>query len=278
MKIPYVLDGNREIFDSMLRNLRRIQSSVYRTVYNQVGNGLSEKEIRAICNKNFNKFDSWLIQSAINFGTGQYKADEALAKKRDGVFSTRIFGTKKLFKQLLKGKISNREWKESRLEKLMVIGAANSKGNRKFIFNLDSIVFKINRKTSFNLKLPKLRGKYNKLYTKLVEYTSNCLIPVTVRIDSEFLYLSFDETKFKEEYKIIKNRYIGIDVNPNYIGVSYYNEHKELLQTQLYNLSKLTGKNINANKLKHEVRQIASSIGKLSLTIVTGKQIGRAHV
>ena len=56
----------------------------------------------------------------------------------------------------------------------------------------------------------------------------------------------------------IKGRYLGIDLNPNYIGVSFYKENKKLITTKLYDLNNLTRKHCNSNKLKHEVKEIAT--------------------
>ena len=92
--------------------------------------------------------------------------------------------------------------------------------------------------------------------------------PITVQLDQNYIYLTFDETKLKSATPklkpVIRGRYLGIDLNPNYIGVSFFDQNKHLLHTKLYDLSGLTGKNHNADKLKHEVREIALEINRLA--------------
>ena len=44
--------------------------------------------------------------------------------------------------------------------------------------------------------------------------------------------------------------------------MSFFDEHLRLLDTKLYNFKQLTGKHINSDKLKHELREVAIDIGK----------------
>ena len=50
-------------------------------------------------------------------------------------------------------------------------------------------------------------------------------------------------------------------MNPNFIGVTIFDGQK-LISNKLFDLSLLTGKNINENKLQHETRQIAVELAK----------------
>ena len=262
IKLPYTTED--PTFNQCLLDLQRVQSSIYHVAYKRASEGLAEIEIRTTCRNLFPQIDSWIIQSAIKKGIGQFKADWELAKSKGVEFiGNRIFGGKKNFFRRVKGLITNEEWKELRLEDLYLIGEGPQTGNRKFNFNVDSITFKPKQGTRFELQLPKLHGFYSTDYANLVESTTNKLMPITVSLNLTHIFLSYDETKLEiyKPKKIIAGRYLGVDLNPNYIGVSYFDANKRLLDTKLYNFTSLTGKNINADKLKHELREVAIDIG-----------------
>ena len=263
IKLPYTAEDS--YFNQCLLDLQRIQSSIYRVAYKRASEGLAEIEIRTICRNLFPQVDSWVVQSAIKKGIGQFKADWELTESKGIEFDgSRIFGGKKNFFRRIKGLITREEWKKYRLENLYLIGEGLRAGNRKFNFNSDTITFKPSRGIKFELQLPKLHGFYSTDYVNLVESTTNNLMPVTVTLNSTHIFLSYDETKLENHKpkKIISGRYLGIDLNPNYIGVSYFDENKQLLNTKLYNFTGLTGKTCNADKLKHELREVAIDIGK----------------
>lgn len=254
---------------SILKPFMTEQTKTYHIAYKLFSKGLSEKEIRnELKNRNINAeyCDSWLIQSAIKKAKGQYESDVVLDKQKGtNIAGKRIFGGKKNFIRRLKGLISKEEYREKRIENFRSIGEADKYGNRKVDFNLNSIVIKPNRKTKLEIALPCLHGKYAKYYCYLLEQTELKNIPVTVEISKEYVYLSFDISEIEiKKKKIIKGRYAGIDLNPNYIGVSFFNENKRLIDTRLYNFTQLTGKKYNADKLKHEIREVAIQIGKIA--------------
>ena len=56
-------------------------------------------------------------------------------------------------------------------------------------------------------------------------------IPVTIRLKKDHIYLSYDE-KIVESYRkfhnLFQNRVLGIDLNPNYFGISIIEfDHKD---------------------------------------------------
>ena len=60
------------------------------------------------------------------------------------------------------------------------------------------------------------------------------------------------------------NRILGVDLNPNYIGLSvleFKNDNSyDVIKTFCYDISKLTDKHGNQNKLKHETIEITNKI------------------
>jgi hypothetical protein len=261
IKLPF--DASEDDI-AQIMELQKSHAAVYHCAYNLWNSGLDQNGVRAeLKQRSFDpRMDSWFVQSAVNRAQGQVKADKEL-----GVIN-RIFGGKKLFQRRSKGLISREQYQELKLEPIYLVGESQPKGNRKFTFASDAIIFKPNRGTKIEIQLPELRGKYLKYYNALLDKMYDDPQPITVQLDQNFIYLTFDETKLKttqpKSKPVIKGRYLGIDLNPNNIGVSFYDQNKQLLETRLYDLSQLTGKNYNADKLKHEVREIALEINRLA--------------
>ena len=65
-------------------------------------------------------------------------------------------------------------------------------------------------------------GKREKIFSKLYELQQRSEIPITYKIDKDYIYISFNETILsnKKEIKKIENRVFAIDLNPNYVGWS----------------------------------------------------------
>ena len=177
------------------------------------------------------------------------------------------FGGKALLKQITKLsqeksnetklKKIKEEFKEKRKLGLYIVGRACEGGNRKFDFDFKNkkIVFKPNRSAKIDLEFYS-RGKQFDVLCNLQELINNNSISITIRLDSEYIYVTFDEqilsgyafngTECKKEQKLhinkevkkqiyIKwkkeqknkmlesknpNRYCSVDLNPNYIGIS----------------------------------------------------------
>lgn len=252
IKIPH----NLSVEDlELIREFRREQSSMIRTSYNMSKNGFHEKEIRHKLNDRNYILDSWFKNSAVIQGKGMYLADKEL--KRD----TRIFGGKNNFIRRCKNLITKDEWRNCRLLPLYIIGEFPKKGNRKFNFENDFIIFKPYRGKKISIKLPFLKRKIRKEWNQIVKLANNCQLTITISIGDKYLNITYDLTEKKNYPSVIKNRIAGIDLNPNFIGLSIFDEEK-LIETKLFNLSALTGKNINDNKLDHETKEIAHAIGR----------------
>ena len=78
------------------------------------------------------------------------------------------------------------------------------------------------------------------------ELTEQKKMPVTVKFTDKHLFLIYDETLiYNEAYKVLKNnRVLGIDMNPNYIGVSVIefdkNNEFKVLHKEVFDLTALT--------------------------------------
>lgn len=220
----------------------RIFNSCVRYSYNRFKkNNFNEKQIREIIkSKNlFLELDSWFIQCAIREAKSWFE-------KSDNI----VFGSRKVFKLRSSLKISKEEFKIFRNYPISIQGEAPKNGNRKFnldIIDNNQIIFKIKCKQHIKIQLPKLNKNYKKYLCKLQEYSEKCLIPYQIRLSNNKIWISFDESILKNDNQISQkeNRILGIDMNPNSIGISILEFdklnnfkiiHSEVID--IYNLSK----------------------------------------
>jgi IS605 OrfB family transposase len=261
LKIPYKSGDEFKLF---LNNLRREYSLLVRYSYNRLKDGVSEKDIRVLHRSlnNIDNLDAWTRQCSIN------EAKQILNKHLDNKV---IFGGKSNTIKYLKGLISKQAYKENRLLPLNIFGEAAKGGNRKFKLDLfnNKIIYKHSRKQHFELEIPKLRGSYKELYN-LMENPKT----YSVKLTDKHILISFEEVK--EIINLNEQRYLGIDLNPEYIGISI-KEDDGIIYTKLYSVKKLTSKIINLkvsssdhkfkslnNKLNHEILEISKDISKIS--------------
>lgn len=256
-KLPHSLEPDDVSF---IGSLQAKQSPMIRSAYASASCGLAELSVRGdLCDRFVaSGLDSWFQQSAVVTGMGMFKADHKRGTPK------RIFGGKKNLIRRAKGLITNEEWKQHRLMPVYIVGESLHKGNRKFDFRTDHVVFKPYKGKKINIALPKMKTNWSKLWFEAVNMAENKALPITVSLDQRYIYLTFDGAKVKQTLKskpkAIKNRYAGIDMNPNYVGVSVFDGDR-LIETELFNLSDLTGKNTNENKTNHETVEIGHAVG-----------------
>ena len=249
----------------------RVFSSIVRMAFNRYQDGLSEKEVRAYVSQRFSH-NSWFIQSAVKEAQAIY-----LARGKERV----VFGGKKNLKRYIKGLITKEQFKYNRMLPACSCGQAHRFGNRLFRFDLDNrkVVYKPSRQRHVDIQFTPVRTTLAKELSKIQELTEQAKLTVTVKFTDKHLYLTYDESLiYNEAYKGLKhNRVLGIDMNPNYIGVSVieFDEHGEfkVLHKEVYDLTRLTKSSGESsqhkkskyftNKLKHETLSIAHKINKL---------------
>lgn len=201
LKITYVTENLQRIIEFQKN---------YNSIYNSLFNYLQKQE-KALSTKNSISF----INSLNNIFLDTYFKNSALYDVRSQlkIFNNKkvIFGGRKLFLDRIKNLISKEEFKIKKLRPLQIVGAAYNKGNCKFqILNENQILFKPNRNEHFILNLKNIGKNYqNKLKILLIEQ-EKCSIPITYKLDSNFIYISFDNNVIdKNKFKItnkLKNR------------------------------------------------------------------------
>ncbi len=177
-----------------------------------------------------------------------------------------IFGSRKSFKDYNDGKISKEEWSKRRNPNLMTVGrAADSQGNRKFKIDIQNqrFIFCPNRATQIPLVL-KARKKTLENLEKVEFLAKAKKLPLTYRLTRTHIILSIDETRLAEPIEMVKDRILGIDLNPDFIGISvsdFKNGEQKEVFSQIFDLRKLN--KLSTDKKKYEQLQISNRIAKL---------------
>ena len=234
--------------------IAREYNSCLRYSYNRFKESMSEKDIRhdIKAKELFKNIDSWFIQCAIKEGQSLFKKNEKV-----------VFGGKKNLRKRYLNKITNFQWKELRNYSINIIGEAKEKGNRKFnldIINSNKIVFKPKQGTKIEIQLPKLRTNIKKQLYKLEGLANQKQIPYTIKLNNQFIWITFDEAILKQKPEVIQeNRCLSIDLNPNYIGYSIleFDKNKEfkVINTGIFDITKLNTKLNLANTHKLQLKQ-----------------------
>jgi len=183
---------------------------------------------------------------------------------------------------LREGLINKEEYQNSKSEYIYSIGQSFDNGNRKFVLDIENniIIFKPKQGTKIVLDLPKLRPNVRKQLLALDKVSKLKQLPITYKLNQNYVYIAFDDIKLNELDKnnclsqntvsdLLSNRILGIDLNPNNIGISIL-EYKnstdfKVIKTINYSLYSLTNKKGNHNKLKYETIEISKKIVNLCL-------------
>ena len=252
LKIKYSLDDPSK--KDIILSYMKAYSSCLHYMFNRVkDSSLNELSCRKLYQQglihNIDILSSWFVQSSIREAISICKSLES----RDS--QSLIFGGKNLFKKRCKHQISKEEFKLKRLNPLYSIGTSgkscSTKGNVKFYLKQDllSVLFKPERNLHIELRLPNLKQNYKKILTKLFILQERKAIPISYKLDLDYVYIIFDEERLYQEFKQIKqkqNRILGIDLNPNYIGwsiVDWIDESNyKVIKTGVYSLTSLNDK------------------------------------
>jgi hypothetical protein len=243
-----------EEFQKLLKGMRMQQNIVVRSAFNRMQEGKSVKEIRQYIKglKNTECLDSWWKESAF------CEAKTIYSTKKE---SKIIFGGKNNLKKLIKKQITKEEFKSNRLLPLVSVGEALYKGNRKFKLDVTNskLIFKdCNGKIKYDLVFKlQLRDRLEQLL-HIEDSNNNKTLPLFVKVDEEFIYLTF-KPKQKEISQKIENRVFAIDTNPESIGWSVTefdttNHTMTVIDSGVIELQELNKK--SKNKRHHETYEV----------------------
>lgn len=244
----------------------RTYNSVVHFAYNRFhdDSSVKEKDVRSQVNQLFKgKLNSWLLQCAIKEGKSIQERNES--KKV-------IFGGKSLYKRYLRKLIDKKEFNKQRQLPISSQGEMIQKGNRMFDFHLDnqSLVFKVSKDKHIDIQLGHIHRNLQKELNKLNELCYDKKATVSIKLNNDYIWITYDEKLLCNSVKfngLKDNRVMGLDMNPNYIGLSVIEFDKEnkfkVLYKQVFDLKKLTDKNISNNKRQYEIIKICHTISNL---------------
>lgn len=236
-------------------------NDVLRISYNRFIDKMSQPDIKKFINPKFNGLNSFIIQNAIVQAQGIIKRNKDSENK-----NKLIFGGKSNLRRYLRKLISKDEYKQNKLSPMIISGENRHYGNRLFNFDFgkSQVIFKPNK--GIKIEIEFICGKKQLEELKLIQsLCDNKEASIVVKLTNNEISFIFNETLIKD--KILKdlkqNRILGIDLNPNYIGVSILefgkNDEFKILHKQVFDLSKL----IKKNKKKFELYQINHKIIEL---------------
>ena len=290
LKIKYSLNDPSD--SDIILSYMKAYSSCLHYMFNRVkDSSLNELSCRKLYQSkqinNIDIFSSWFVQSSIREAISICCS---LESKKSGSL---IFGGRGLFKKRIKGQISKEEFRVKRLSPIYSIGTSGKnsmKGNTKFYLNQDlkTVLFKPSRYVHIDLILPNLKPNYKKILSRLFVLQERKSIPISYKLDLDYVYIVFDEERLNEGFKQqkqIKNRVLGIDLNPNYIGWSITDWTSETefraIKSGIYSLKKLNDRDISldksglssssrerkyiSNKREHEVYEISKNLINIAL-------------
>jgi len=135
---------------------------------------------------------------------------------------------------------------KNRLLPINLLGEANQFGNRFFNFDLiiNKIIYKPKRGTKIDINFSCYKS-YQKIFSKLQEYINNKLIPISVRLTENYIYLIFDEEILNgyslntiertKEVKKINSEHIDKDTKTTLIKEVYKKYYKDQENRKLNN-------------------------------------------
>ena len=244
----------------------RTYNSVVHFAYNRFHDDVSikEKDVRSQVNQLFKgKLNSWLLQCAIKEGKS---IQEGHGDKKV------IFGGKTLYKRYLRKLISKEEFNKQRQLPLLSQGEMLHKDNRMFDFHFDnqSLTFKISKVKHIDIQLGNIHRNLQKELNKLNELCYDKKAAVSIRLNNDYIWITYDEKLSDSSMKFNElkdNRVMGLDLNPNYIGLSVIEFDKDnnfnVLYKQVFDLKLLTEKTTSNNKRHYEIIKICHTINGL---------------
>lgn len=240
-------------------------SAIVRFSYNRCCEGHSMTEIYKKSCELFNNFPTHLVTSA----NREAKSIFSKMKNKDNPQKLR-FGDVNRRKKLL---ITHEEFQKSRLRGIFSEGeTCGYKGNRYFTIDVENkqIIYKRSKRQHIKLSiLEKLSRKRKAILSsiQLAMLSKEC--PISFRIKNGKVFISYDETIIEKKRRLQdlkQDRILGIDLNPNFIGLSILKfdikRNFQILHKEVFDVSQLQAHG-SKNKVRFELQQIDNEIIKL---------------
>lgn len=226
---------------SIIKEYQRQYTICYKVIYKYLKQGLSNKEIKEKL-KLYKNID--LILNNSWFLNCLFYDVKCILNENNVCFN------KNLILKRIKHLILKEEFQQKKFFKLCSNGEKDKRCNRFFKFkNINTILFKPNRKICIELNLQSLGKNRIKILNKLISAQElNNELPITYKLDNNYIYISFNENYLKENtiYTFKENRIFSIDLNPNFIGYSIIDwKNSEKLDYKLIDKGVISLKSLN---------------------------------
>ena len=259
--ISFKIKTNEELQKAITED-SRICSAMYRFAFNRFQDGIVCQQIYRMISEKFKDVNCHLRNSALRKANGLY----TLNKDKKVYFGK--------FLRYQKGLISKEELKDSRDIGIVSEGEFNQKGNRLFQIDVNEnrFIWKRSRHEHYDLIIDeRMKDKRKMILSKIQTLMSEKKIPVTFKLKKDKIYLSYDEQiveKEKQFKRLFQNRVLGIDLNPNYFGISILEfnqkDNFKVIFKECIDISELQKK--SKNKVHFELYEINHHILKLCKT------------
>jgi len=144
-------------------------------------------------------------------------------------------------------------------------GSSADKGNRKAKLVNNNLIFKPYKGLEFTIKL-NLSKNEKRMLAVIEEESKLGKNYFNFEINDKYIWISFNEPKlYSHEFK--KNRYLGIDLNPNWLALSIMDKGEQEIYKELIDLRKLN--KCNKNKKQYEL----SILNKRIIGLCIGYQV-----
>jgi len=234
---------------------QREYSSAFRFAFKRIIEGSIQKDISILLKSMFSNLGCYLQRMAVLDAVQEFNIYKS--KKKDYKI---IWGGRKTFEKRRSNKISADQWHELRNRPVKIQGETNQKSNRLFDFSKldqDILIYKPNKNNKIEIPF-----KISKNQRKEIIYLLNNIskMPIQVLLKKNQICLTYEQEKIENIDKIT-NRILGIDMNPNNIGISITDNGSDVFH-EVFKFTDKTRK--NKNKRNHETKEIACRIIKLA--------------
>ncbi len=222
------------IFDELIKKYNNVVRYSYNRIIKDDITKLSnlEKYVKSKMN-NIDCIDASWIKSAVK------KSTELQTEKK------LYFGGKSNFFKRKFGKINNYN-KDLPME---MRGSSNDRGNRKAKLDGNKFIFKPFKGQEFNIEL-KLSKNEKQLLGIIQEESKLSKNYFNFEINHEYVWISFNEPVM-EKHIFKKDRYLGIDLNPNWIAISIMDSGNKEVYKELVDLRELN--KLHKSKKEYEL-------------------------
>ncbi|MGU3656171.1 hypothetical protein [Methylobacterium fujisawaense] len=208
-----------------LTSLRRVCSSAVRTAYANArradGTALRQKELRDLVKARFARLriaDAWLLHCATL---------EGMDLRRIRPDGSLVFGGRPQLERRRKGLIDREAWSKARLRPMCSRGDATQLGNRHFRLAPDAATCTLSvYGRPVVLQLAAMRGKAGAILRQVAGLAADKALNLTFRLDDKHLHVTLDPADLPAHPErlapvpVVAGRALGIDLNPDWIGLS----------------------------------------------------------